>query len=65
MGGVALGPYVLFVFQKGGIWQAEFPKERTVLCGGYEESNRHSLAQKALDRSAKSAEAGIAPSSIC
>ena len=34
------------VFQKGGIWQAEFPKERTVLCGGYEESNRHSLAQK-------------------
>ena len=46
MGGVALGPYVVFVFQKGGIWQAEVPKEHTALCEGYEESNRHSLTQK-------------------
>ena len=46
MGGVALGPYALFVFQKGGIWQAEVPMEHTALYEVHEESSRHLLAQK-------------------
>ena len=46
MEGVALGPYVLFVFQKEGIWRAKVPMEHTALYGVYEESNRRLLAQK-------------------
>ena len=46
MGEVALGLYVLSVFQREGIWRVEAPKEHTVLCEGYGESSRRSHAQR-------------------